>query len=349
MLLRIQVEESLLSFIARNKFLNWNDTEVNALDRLTRTAVYSSDVKIIAAGMGWFGCYGFNRLLYHHTFYPRRSIFKESQDISYSHKEYHSQCLLLESNQICPVFCPECVKEDLKVLGFSYWRRSLRSDINVCVKHNVYLVNNCPFCGRPFNYKGHGLDVMWKGCSGHHLGEVIPVKNEDYSVINKAKFLRDIFDFGFVVPIEPVVLAVNEQLLTLNSTSGEISHGVEDDLSCRIKLAAKIIVKNSSENYGHLLGEYSDLIFDSVLFLFESFNQFLQDVGAYKCELRPVTSLWSTYRAGGSESAQYVEEDYDLGIAHWSCPYPSPRSKFSCSNDGYDRPTLYPRRPPAIE
>lgn len=342
MLLRIQSDESLRSFIARNIFLNWHDPEIKALDRLSKFAVCSNDVKVIAAAMGWFGCYGFNRLLHHHTFYPRYSIFKSSQDISYSHTEYRSQYHHFESDRVSAAFCPECVKEDLNVLGFSYWRRAPRPDIKVCAKHNVHLVSNCPFCGRTFAYKGHGLEVMWKGCAGRHLSEILSVKNEDSLELKKAKFFKDVFDFGFVIPIESALLAVNDKFLCLISSYGEVGKGVAEELRSKVRHVLKVIEVHAAENNAMFLSEYSGLALDSVLFLYESFNHFLEDVKRYRYEPRPVSSLWSTYRAWGSESAQYVEEDHVHGVGHWLCPYPSPLSQLSHSNDRYDRPTLYP-------
>jgi len=44
-------------------------------------------------------------------------------------------------------------------LGYSYWRRPLHSDVNICTKHSTKLVHNCPFCGEHFSVDNHGLSI----------------------------------------------------------------------------------------------------------------------------------------------------------------------------------------------
>lgn len=343
MLLRIQSDESLRSFIARNLFLNWSGPQAKVLDRLSKSVVTSYDVKIIAAAMGWFGCYGFNRLLHYHTFYPRLSVFKRRQDISYSHTEYLTFSHHLESDRISASFCPECVKEDLAALGYSYWRRVPRWDIKVCAKHNIYLVDRCPFCGVPFGYRGHSLDVMWSGCGGRYLGEAFSLRNEDPSELKKAKLFQDAFNCGFVLSIEAVLLVVRERFLTFDASAQRLDTRAVERLSTEISHVIKVIEEHTAENNASLFDEYSGLVWESVLLLYDGFSQFLNDLELYGYDPRPVCSLWSTYRAGGSESAHYVEEDYLYGVGHWSCPYPSSLSQQTrYSNDGFGRPTLYP-------
>lgn len=341
MLLRIQSEESLLSFVARNIYVNRYDPEVKDLGRLSNIAIGSREVKLIASAMGWPGCFGFNRLLHEHTFYPRFSLFKNIQDNSYSHREYISNGHRYDYNREPDSFCPKCVSEDLATLGFSYWRRLPRSDIKVCAKHNVFLVSKCPVCAKPFAHKGHSLDVMWRGCAGRHIGESMAITNDDPAELSKSKFFDDAFKCDFVISVEAVLLALSGKLSSLSSCGDESRELELNDLRCRVDFSIRVIEKNSTENNGHMLCSYSDLVWECALLLYDKFEDFMEDVKRFKYEPRIASELWSTYRAGGSESAQYIEENYSYGVGHWSCPYPSPISQLRESNDGFDRPKRY--------
>lgn len=341
MLLHIQSDESLRSFTARNIFLNWSDPDIKDLDRISKFSIRSYEVKALAATMGWLGCFGFNHLLHNHTFYPRYSIFKSNQDISYSHSEYISSLHTYESNIEPAAFCPECVKEDLAVLGFSYWRRLFRSDIKVCAKHNVYLVNKCPFCDKPFTHKGHSLDVMWKGCAGRHLGESSSLENDDPLELKKSKTFLEASRIDFVISIEAALLAINERFLSFNALGAQCTES-NDELRSRVGSLLDIMRKYSVDNRWILRGEFSDQIWDSILLLYDGFDQFLEDVKRFKYKSRTVSSLWSTYCAAGIDSAQYVEEDYVHGVGHWSCPHPSPYFQLTLGNGTFGRPELYP-------
>ncbi|MFQ6575319.1 TniQ family protein [Pseudomonas sp. UM16] len=341
MLLRIQSDESLLSFVARNIYVNRYDPEVKELCRLANIALTSHGVKLIASAMGWPGCFGFNRLLHEHTYFPRYSLFKNIQDNSYSHREYISVGHRYEYNREPASYCPECVNEDLATLGFSYWRRVYRSDINVCAKHNVLLVSKCPVCDKPFAHKGHGLDVMWRGCAGRHIGESSSVKNDDPAELRKSKFFADAFNCESVLSVEAVLLALRGKFSSLTLCSVETKNSKLNDLRSRVEFSIKVIEKNSTVNNGHMLDSHSELVWECALLLYEDFEDFMEDVKRFKYEPRIASALWSTYRAGGSESAQYIEENYRYGVGHWSCPYPSPLSLLRESNDGFDRPMRY--------
>lgn len=86
-------------------------------------------------------------------------------------------------------FCPECVKEDLEVLGFAYCRRYCSPYVTVCHKHDVVLQDRCPFCSNSFLPQGYNLDVMWGKCGGRHLAEAPSVPNEDPLAFRRATVL----------------------------------------------------------------------------------------------------------------------------------------------------------------
>ncbi|MFV3368808.1 hypothetical protein ACNFH5_11610 [Pseudomonas sp. NY15435] len=340
MLLRIQRDESLRSFIARNLFLNWNGPEARAFDRLLKFSIRTNEVREIAAAMGWLGCFGFNRLLHKHTDYPRYSIFKIKRDFSYSHFEYLRGNKQFESNRVSATFCSECVRDDLASLGFSYWRRAPRSDVKVCPKHNVHLQSKCPFCNKPFSDKGHGLDVMWRGCAGRHLGESPSIVNEDSFELKKAKFIWDAFSLDVVVSVESALLAINERLRLFGAQGGQEA-GVLDELRCRVNRELEVATKYDADNWFRA-GDELRVIWESMLLLYDEFEQFLADVKLREDETRLASSLWSTYRAGRYPTAQYVEEDYAYGVGHWFCSNPSQFSPMEYADAGHFCPVLYP-------
>lgn len=67
MLLRIQKEETLRSFLERNDLLNWGNPDMEFLSRISGAKIEFKQIKEIAEAIGWVGCYGFNRLLHNHT------------------------------------------------------------------------------------------------------------------------------------------------------------------------------------------------------------------------------------------------------------------------------------------
>ncbi|MFK8331232.1 TniQ family protein [Pseudomonas sp. BJa5] len=185
MLLKIQPDESLTSYVRRNLFLSWYAPGVAVFKELAkRPAFWKAEVQAIASAFGWPGCYGFNRLIHQHTMLAAIYVIKNAQDFSYSENQYAS-----EDFRLCnwdASYCPDCVREDLESLGFSYWRRFCSPHVKVCHKHNTVLLDHCPFCGKSFSRYGHTLDVMWRKCEGRHLGDASSIPNDDPAALRRA-------------------------------------------------------------------------------------------------------------------------------------------------------------------
>lgn len=342
MLLRIQRDESLRSFIARNLLLNWGSSEITALAHLTKTTIRFREVREIATAMGWLGCFGFNRLLHNHTDYPRYSIFKIKLDPSYSNYGYRGNSDYLESSRVPATFCPDCVREDLAGFGFSYWRRVPDPDIKVCVKHNVRLLNACPFCNKPFSVIGHGLDVMWRGCNGQHLGDSPSVVNEESFELKKAEFIWDAFSADIVISAEAALLAVSERLRLFGAQRIQDAEKLEElnsGISRDLKVAA---ARWSSDGFMFDYARDYSLVWESVLLLYDEFEQFLKDVKVFEVEPRLASSLWSTYWTSFYPAAQFIEENYTHGVGHWFCVRPSPNPPQAYAAGGYSRQVIYP-------
>ncbi|MFG0540849.1 TniQ family protein [Pseudomonas sp. YQ_5] len=111
--------------------------------------------------MGWK--LWFDRLISLHTSLAVNYVVKHSQDISYSRKLYPFKGEPYTEKNVS--YCPECAKEDLVRLGFSYWRRAYSRFENdtVCHKHNTLLLTHCPYCKTSLGDPKHRLDVMWRG------------------------------------------------------------------------------------------------------------------------------------------------------------------------------------------
>lgn len=334
MLLRIQPEESLRSFITRNFYVNRYSPAIVELKKDVTFSVQSSDVIKIGKAMGWVGCYGLNRLLNNHTYYPRIAFLHEDQDISYSQNVYISSNDFELANQP-PPFCPECVRDDIASLGFSYWRRVHHPDIKVCATHNVYLEAKCPFCLMPFSSKNHDLDVMWKGCKGLHLSEAPSRKNHNALELKRAKFFRDVFSFDSVISIEAARLALTDRACERRP------HIREKLVSAKWWHEFRDLLKGEfGDDWNLACGGYNDAIYGLALTLYDGFQDFLNHIQCYDYRPRKAESLWSTYANGSYEFIQYTREDYVYGVGHWSCTLSS-KELSEYRGDWYGRPVKY--------
>lgn len=335
MLLRIQPEESLRSFTARNFYVN-RYSHLNAeLKRISNFGVAGGTTKEIGKAMGWLGCYGFNRLLHNHSYYPWLAFLHEDEDISYSKRMYRYSGSLELAKQP-PPFCPECVRDDIASLGFSYWRRVHHPDVKVCATHNVYLEEQCPFCLMPFSSKNHDLDVMWKGCKGFNLSQAPSRRNHNPSELKRARFFRDIFSFDSVISIEAARLALTERACEMRP------HLREKLVSVKLWHEFRDVLKDEfGDDWNLACRGYESAIYGFALTLYDGFQDFLNHIKLYDYRPRKVESLWSTYESGDYQFVQYTREDYVYGVGHWSCTLSS-KELSEYRGDGYGRPVEYP-------
>jgi len=337
MLLTIQRDESLRSFVERNLYLSWKQPLDRIFKKYPKACPTSRDVIQLASMLGWEGCYGFNRMLHYHTDYPLKAVFKNVQDISYSGQDYLGFGSCIGSNRIESGFCPICVREDMSVLGFSYWRRSHCTDLKVCAKHNVVLNKSCPLCAKRFSFGGHDLDVMWKTCNGYHFSQIKAVQNTDPTELKKSQMYEQIQSFSHHISEEAALAALLKNVNLHDTLKHEAKRGSERSLGEYIEWRLGIILAFRSEN--RLPPEEStEFIFQVLVRAFPDFSSFVSELRHDAANFRPIDSLWSTYRAGSQESTHYVEEDYDSGVGIWSCPYPAKVSHGMWNL----RPTSYP-------
>lgn len=327
MLLRIQRDETIRSFIERNIFIfgeGWSPKWY------TSKSLTSENVRNVASLLGWHGCSGFNRILHNHTYQPLLSVFKNSQDMAYSGSKYIAE--LADVDPAFPsrlTFCPECVKSDLKKIGFSYWRRPSLESVGVCAIHNVILESVCPACDRPFTSHGHSRNVMWEGCCGKYLSESPSRMNNDLAELKRSRLVDEIYKYRFHISLIPALetlevrFFLNSSEMLLNAFNKEELYNLSRTISNQLAL----VKEHAGSNIAFYFERVDfDSIINSITMLYDSLQDFVADVIDPCDQIRDITSLWSTYRAGGHESANYVDENYSLGVGNWYCPYPSPLS-----------------------
>lgn len=323
MILAIQPEETVRSFVARTLFIKGKHSSEEVFRKFPKNCALRADILLIAETQGWIGCYGFNKMLHKHTKYPLKEVFKNIQDISYSRGEYvgHSYCY--GSNRTPAGFCPVCVAEDIKRLGFSFWRRAHCCELKVCAEHNVELVKRCPYCEKPFCQGGHDLNVMWTTCEGQHFKDSSVTLNTDPYELKKSQIFTDILSFTHHLSEEAVLAVLDEKVHQNDNLKRRIWNSASNmQLGERIKWRLEIVKKLRSVNRLPQ-GESTDFIIQAIVEAYENFADFVSDVKAYGDEFRPIMSLWSIYIAGRQESTHFVEENYEHGVGIWCCPHPA--------------------------
>lgn len=315
MLLRIQPDESLRSFVDRNLYLQPRNSDIDFFKQIAPRCLHwrRDTVVSISKIMGWHGCYGFNKLVHLHTYYPIRGVLKSKGNLSYSGSEFINDSYLFDSLLYKRAYCPLCVKEDIQLLGYSYWRR-LYPYVTVCAKHNVNLLRNCQFCEQPFSRDGHAVRVMWSGCGGRSLGEARPTANKDPMALRLAQFFERICSLEYHLSAEKAfqLLQSNVKNINYEALDWRLRKAIEE-LSPRIKSGERCC-------FEFLVGgERVYEMLELLAVVYESFDHFLADCLDLNLNPIPIDSYWSTYEIRSGNSEHYVKEDYRLGLSSWTC------------------------------
>jgi hypothetical protein len=316
MLLRIQKDESLRSYVERNLFVLNTFLDNDAAEIFSRCNWSSSQVKLIADLLGWHGCYGFNKLLHQHTAHPWKVALKSRFNHSYSDDAYLTKQENFDSLSKVRAYCPVCAKEDKKNLGYSYWRR-LHPDVQVCAKHNVVLLTTCQFCNRPFARGGHAVSVMWAGCAGRHLGEAQPLVNVDLSALRLAQFFDELCRVDEHIYIDTAAAVIEERIIK----NYESNHGALGELESLTEF--RCYIERWRLNDPCVSWKYyslSNKLIKLAISLYESFDEFLHDCHKLQPNAPSISYFWDTYCCFSSYTQNFVREVYELGVAEWSWP-----------------------------
>lgn len=307
MLLRIQPDESLRSYVERNLYLQFRNSDLDILKsaELRYFSWSKRQVKLIGSIMGWHGCYGFNKLVHLHTDYPFRSVFKPTKLLAYSETEFISGHYCFDSLADTRTYCPMCVNEDINLLGYSYWRR-LHSHVTVCAKHNVNLLSYCQFCNQPFSRDGHSVQVMWSGCSGRSLGSAEPAANRDPLALRLAQFYERICLLEHHLARETVLRLLESKLKNIENEIIDQSFrdAFDEFIAC---------------GFGYVFHEGREYhLLDLIALVYERFEDFLGHYLSLESGSALIDSCWSTYQIRSDYFDHYIEEDYRYGVALWS-------------------------------
>lgn len=353
MLLRIQPDESLRSYVERNIYLGLKSHELDILKGLYCVHWSGWVVKSIADILGWHGCYGYNKLLHLHTSFPFSRVLKTERNLSYSggsfiHFEYIDSLTNKRS------YCPLCVKEDIRRIGYSYWKR-LHPLIKVCAKHDVELLTCCQFCDKPFSRDGHPGRVMWEGCAGRSLGDAESTVNEDPRALRLAQFFEKICSIEHHLPAETASLLFTKKLKNIDCSV--LDQKLRQDID---SIALEIESSGRKSSVYIVPGGRTYALLELLSIVYESFAEFLNDLLNLDPTRLPIDSSWSTYtvRSGGYD--HFVEENYRLGSSSWMCSdivgylgYPyrdfSRPQIYPCCNLPYPRRKGHQLKPERVE
>lgn len=297
LLLRIQPDESLRSFVERNLFIqrHTRSTEIFGAPEFRYRRWRSRQVISIANFLGWDGCYGFNKLLHFHTDYSVHGVLRNKDNASYSANQFEIGSYCFDDFSRTRSYCPTCAKEDQFKRGFSYWRRN-HPLVDVCAKHNVKLLSNCQFCEKSFSACGHSLDVIWGGCAGRSLGDAEPTANKAPEALHVAQFFESVNALPHHLSAETAFHALNDKLTEL----------VEGDnvevMSKKRRATLRLHRDDLREPYAfrYLVNRYRvhDLLY-FIASVFENFESFLADYFRRDLNPPPIDSYWSSHHMDG--------------------------------------------------
>ncbi|VVO08490.1 hypothetical protein [Pseudomonas fluorescens] len=201
MLLKIQNDEALDSYISRNRLFLRDKLEVEDPFKLLQGDEWSiKELILIAEQMNWHCFTGFIKLIQLHTVYFRyHLVIDDVESMLLRHKYLEkSECGFGYATKRKDIaICLECIKTDIDRLGYSYWRRSHQDDIKVCAIHNLKLVTRCQFCNLAFRATNHCFYVLWSGCKcGRYILEAEIDLNNCRLELKRSRLYLDILSYN---------------------------------------------------------------------------------------------------------------------------------------------------------
>lgn len=293
--------------------LSWAKPRAEIFEVLaTRHVIRTVEVKRLAAALGWPGCYGFNRLIHNHTLNAACHVIKSDWDVAYSGSQYTSEGERFSEWHAS--FCPECVREDLKTHGFSYWRRYGSSKVSVCHKHNAVLLKNCPFCGQLFTRIEHDLDVMWRTCDGRHLAEAQVIANHDPMALRCAEVYQRLCTSPHIISgMQAANVLLDRTTALLPQLSGEACVEMQL-LATTIGGLAEVFVEAPSPKREGVTDTIIATFIDALVALYDCYDDFERDFLTVAVDARRTDSLWSSYQVTRKKYVYFLDEDYLHGV-----------------------------------
>jgi hypothetical protein len=285
MLLKIQSDEALDSYISRNRLFLRDELEVEDPFKSLQGDEWSiKNLILIADLMNWHNFTGFINLVQLHTIYFRyHLIIDDIESMLLRHKYLEkSRCdfgYVTKRKDVA--ICLECIKNDIDRLGYSYWRRSHQDEIKVCAIHNTKLLTKCPFCNLAFRAKNHCFYVLWIGCKcGRYILEAETHINECRLELKRSKLYLDILNYDRKVEC----VAAHESFLSALSCNGRdknlwnevIESSYERALFPWTKLSLSEEVKLHLQCGPEHLRIFFHLVMALIFLLFTDFEEFVE-------------------------------------------------------------------------
>jgi len=282
MLLKMQSDESIRSYIGRNLHLNWGTSTYSSFRRLTQCFFSASDLQEVANISGLGGYDGLRYLLHNHVDFEPTTIFKPAEELKLPDYHYVLGHTVVGASWNGESFCPECAREDVGRLGFSYWRRSLQHAPKVCPKHDVVLINRCPYCLQTFGIDGHGPEVLWVGCNGHPLVYAAAQAGQDPHELHRARLYRDMSVSKHVISEDDALDVVGSRFEKSRQSNdmeaGGLGWNLKRAFARREDSGNRVFISNAW------------LIADAVFELYDSFASFADELKANGAQSSPLDS-----------------------------------------------------------
>ncbi|WP_146021750.1 MULTISPECIES: hypothetical protein [unclassified Pseudomonas] len=288
MLLTIQPQESLRSFLERHFFVDSRSPESIEFKKISRYYMRGESIGFIAAVLGRSDTYGFNRLLHDHTSYSQVAVFPDAGQNSYTRSKYPRCSTRFETESQQAGICIDCIKEDIDFLGFPYWRRDHRY-VKVCAKHNTVLLRKCPVCGVDISRHslGYGHELIWRGCKGRYFHQYESEKNHDEESIVFARIFAEIGESEFAVDLKCVLAHLADEA-TAMCNSGKISKEYLSSIYWKLDVSRRI--SDTGTNYRPDF-MYSEYMIHTIAVVHGSFAGLIDSVRSKGMLVRSVDDL----------------------------------------------------------
>lgn len=295
-MIRILEDEAIDCFVSRLRLVSPELFRTGPWSGLNER--HSDGLKLISAGLGWRGCYGFNKLLHMHTNHSVGWLLHQPTDFSFSGDLYHRSSVMIKHAEFWSIaLCYGCILEDINMLGFIYWRRSHQWGGTVCARHEMKLVKHCFTCGQNFYLESLKLG-RWQPCvCKEWISKDVNYLDFSLSDLSYARLWNDFSKFNFQIPVHYVSRALKERLKFMSAKSRCWSDHVTDLGAGSDTCSLHSLFIGMSEwwkSSGNDLLNSVPLIY-LVHMMFNSFDDFLKAVNCPPDELVSISTKWSNY------------------------------------------------------
>lgn len=281
MILSIQPDEAIDSFIARNILVSPGDERFPSPAALRHEKCWSSSrLRSITCLLGPYGYGSFINSLKKHTalfIYPLDPKKTVGQVTGWYDKNKNIEPVIRRERIFV---CVECARQDIHTTGYSYWRALHQFDTVVCEIHNLKLVTACPGCNLPFSMRNGNSKFLWEECRcGPYLLNNTAEQNLDSVELDYTRFYSDLRrfdgDFGPGEVLDAIMRRLNEVGKSYHYQTGEFLNHHGRNLNDRLRETFLASISPSVDSSTYLTRRYK-VIAITALSLFGSFQNLLE-------------------------------------------------------------------------